>query len=144
MRNRSGLVVGLVVVAVVAAGLTVTYRSRVGTTDPIPAPRGLRAGLLDSSTDESWTTKWRLCWDPVDHADRYLVTVATAEGAGSAIEVEGTCYELTIASGALNDGMAGRDAQLSLMSSQMTVAVRAQVGDRVGPETDYVAVGEEL
>jgi len=134
----------LVVVAVVL----VRERSDAAETAPDQRVRGLRAQLVDEEqrTPEgryAWTTRWRLCWQPVPEASAYLIGIVTSEGVDPRLrEVRRPCYELTVATGsaARRGARPGRAAQLSHVRSTLSVNVTAKVASGAGPASLDVEV----
>ncbi len=94
----------------------------------------------------SWSTRWRLCWEPTPGAVGYLVTTATPEGASPPGDTTDLCFALTVANGiATRRGeRPGRSQQLSLMRTMLSISVAARMSDgTVGPPAPDIAVGSE-
>ena len=115
------------------------------------AIKGLQARLIDEerTADKGqifWSTSWRLCWEPVPAANRYVVTEVSFEGAGGSRELTEPCYELSVANGVTNEPgkYPGREQQLDLMESTLSVSVAARLPDgTVGPASPDIPVAAE-
>lgn len=127
----------LALLGVVSAALGLGEGARGPEQQRSAAITGLRATLLDQETPlatgaVAWTTRWRLCWDPVPGASAYLLTTVTSEGVSPISRLlDQRCYTLTVASGTARASgqRPGRRAQLSLMEVQLAVSVAARLSD---------------
>lgn len=127
-----------------------------GTAAP-PAPTGFsvaredaeRAGTApDGSAVVTWTSAWRLRWEPVPGAEAYEVRFGTAEGTAESAPARTVAEPTTsvdVAAGTSPPERLAQDreAQVLFTSSQLRVQVAAvaQSGE-VGPASPWFAVGD--
>ena len=113
--------------------------------------KDLKARLVDEERaidggQISWSTSWRLCWEPVPGATRYAVTEVSFEGAGEPREFTEPCYEPSVANGVTDRAgeYPGREEQLDLMESTLSVSIAARLPDgTVGSASPDIPVGAE-
>jgi hypothetical protein len=120
---------------------------------PLPAPRGFRAELVHSGAPSperpgmvSWTTNWRLTWQPVPGADTYGIYYRTGEGAAPSPSrtTREPAFELQVAAGLSTPDRltADRAGQLGYRGTQLGVVVAALAADGTpGTPSDGFAVG---
>ncbi len=112
--------------------------STVNTSQSTQPVTGLTTSLEDEIKDLpngqiSWSTYWKLCWEPYPEAIAYELQIMTSEGVSPRPKrQQDSCYRLQIATGqnAKEEGMLNRESLLSLQMGMLTYQVRAVLDEQ--------------
>ncbi len=158
IRSRLALVAAVVAATGTVAGVQLTDRTQpqgtVTASAPPAVPVRFRTALTDAVSPAggdlvSWSTRWRLSWDPVPGAVEYVVYAVGPEGKTSSEfrRIRDTSVTLTVAAGTTTEQSrpAARDAQASYRATQLGLTVVAVAGDGVvSGSSPVIPVGSRI